>query len=192
MEIHEFDPVIYPVKLWVLIDASVEEINKNFERDNDKHNPICLEDFWTACASCINTKLDTKEFGVYIVIIKANKITPGVLAHEACHLSDTIYNHIGATQIDLGGEPHAYLTEWIVDSICKVVKLKTIKIKKIMLNKKVVPVKTKKVIKQRIPMGGQQMGSQMGMAPQVPQTPGQGQLPGYSKGKAGKMKKKGC
>lgn len=53
--------------------------------------------------------------------------------------------------------------------------------------------KTKKVIKPRIPVGGQQQAPQMGMAPQgptAPGAPGQQQLPGYNKGKAGKMKKK--
>jgi len=113
MIIHEFYSDIFPIQFWVLINPSQEQIDDVFEpKDRDASNEIIGN--WKACVSEINIKKDTDKYGIWVALLELDKITPGVLAHEACHITDTIYTHLGAKLIDLGGEPHAYFMEWVV------------------------------------------------------------------------------
>lgn len=117
MIIHEFYSDIYPIQFWVLINPSREQIDNTFEPKDENTTNSILDDGWVACTSVMNVKKDTRKYGVYVAILRPDKMTVGALAHEACHAVDRIYSHIGADCVDIGGEPHAYFVEWIVRCI---------------------------------------------------------------------------
>lgn len=39
------------------------------------------------------------------------------IVHETCHIVNRLYDNIGAEQVNLGGEPHAYLIEYVFDIV---------------------------------------------------------------------------
>jgi len=136
MTIHEFDPEIYPVKLWIVVDEDDSLCDMFKYKVNNK--PIELDDEdesdWIASTSNMVVKNDTKKYGVIISLNNYREIEPKYMAHEACHFTNYVYNYIGAKEVDLGGEQHAYFLDWTVGCIDSVVK--TIKSNNKMTTKK--------------------------------------------------------
>ena len=48
-----------------------------------------------------------------------NKITHGVIAHEAIHATNAIFSERGVVADFYNDEPYAYLIKWIVDQVHK-------------------------------------------------------------------------
>jgi hypothetical protein len=57
---------------------------------------------------------------------KYNPLTPGIITHEALHLTNFILNERGVLFDYENDEPHAYLLEWIIDEIFKFLSEKNI------------------------------------------------------------------
>ncbi len=47
------------------------------------------------------------------------KITHGIIAHEAVHIANFIQEYVGVVPTFDNDEPSAYLTQWVVDEIYK-------------------------------------------------------------------------
>jgi hypothetical protein len=123
MIIHEFDPVIFPVKLWILENPSVKKIKENFiPLDKNFFVPNEFSEDGIAYTSRISKNTYSNKYGVWICILRKKDMKDGDYAHEACHAVNEIYNYVGADNIDLGGEPHAYFVGWVADCIYEVVK----------------------------------------------------------------------
>lgn len=118
MKIHEFDPVIYPFKLWVVISKDTECVKSKFLRyPKRKELSFKSKVEYDACVDTVMNK-ETSMIGflVYFRDIKACKV--GIAAHEATHVSDKAWKHIGERK--KGVEANAYLVEWIAECIEKV------------------------------------------------------------------------
>ena len=121
MQIHTFDPVIYPIKLYVIKYPNTKEINELFCGPDWTDLNLKYPDYAAAVSLHQITRLrSTKMFGQ--VIILYNKLTAGEMAHEAIHSSRNIMDWLGEDNIS--HEANAYLVEWIVNCIEQVNKNK--------------------------------------------------------------------
>src|SRR5574344_607570 len=118
MQIHQFDPVIYPVKLYVVKHPDENEINDKFY-SIDKL-PINYRLYTaaeaTTCKNIVGLK-ETNKYGVLITIYPG-PISIGAIAHEATHAARVIWSWL--TESNTGAEADAYFVGWISDCINKV------------------------------------------------------------------------
>lgn len=97
MKIHEFDPVIYPRKLWVAVST----------------------DTFDAIVDCVRDKLRNLG-GILVRFESKNAITIANIAHESSHIAMNIFDYIGA-KVDLANqETFSYLVGWVADCINQV------------------------------------------------------------------------
>jgi len=110
-KVYEFDPVIYPVKIWVSITCYLRPISEQFVGypDFTPLNPI-FEEKMERFAQMVVEK-ETGVFGVLLVFRSKKVMTAGKIAHEATHAARKIWDHI--SEENTGTEADAYLVEWI-------------------------------------------------------------------------------
>ncbi len=69
--------------------------------------------------------IEYKNEQAYLVVLNFDddfaKITHGIVAHEAVHVANFIFERIGVVPSFDNDEPLTYLTQWVVDEIYKVV-----------------------------------------------------------------------
>lgn len=93
--------------------------------DNDKLVKRIGVDYWEGeliFASTVRTSYKKTKKCVVVVLnpyYSGNNITAGVIAHEAVHIKNIIFDEIGyENTTELGqDEPEAYLVNWLVDTI---------------------------------------------------------------------------
>lgn len=119
--IHQFDPVIYPFKLWVVISNNLPEIESNFI-EGKTLEPIDLGDIEEHADAFVLqdyvTHKETNTNGFLIVFKNKKACTVPVMAHEATHVVRFIWEYL--SENETGIEADAYLVEWVVDCINKV------------------------------------------------------------------------
>jgi hypothetical protein len=123
IKIHEFNPVIYPVKIWVVVNPKRGQIIENFKYLDGKN--IEIESDMKNIVACVFDKplirSRTGKYGFLIVINE--KLHVGEIAHESCHAVGSIYNYLGVKFSTIEDEPNAYLTGWVASCIDNVNKL---------------------------------------------------------------------
>lgn len=108
MNIFEFDPQIYPRKLWVSVGASTEELQEKFGKDDIKD----FNESYYAETYSVQQK-EPLLGGTLIRFKDLAAMTTGNIAHEATHAALVIYDYIGG-RIDYSNqEPFAYLVGWL-------------------------------------------------------------------------------
>lgn len=111
-KIFEYDPAIYPRKLWVSVGASTKELNEVFEKMGDMDDSA-IATVYSVC------RTENKIGGVLIRFNNRMDMTPSVIAHESVHAAMGIYSYVGA-EVDLDNqEPFAYLVGWVADCAWK-------------------------------------------------------------------------
>lgn len=108
----EYDPVIYPRRLWVHIGDDFKELAPkafcNIVVDEDK-------EYYGVEYGEVIRKSDDK-YGILVSFPKRKDMTMGVCAHEASYVCDDLEK---ALNIKHGDEPSAYLLGWIASCINK-------------------------------------------------------------------------
>lgn len=118
--IFEFDPVIYPYKLWIVIDKTPNIIVDKF---NDYKGDI-IEGLeldtknMDAFAMQVSRK-DDKMLGATIYFRSKKSMSYDLVAHESSHAAKYLFEHIGADIKE--HEPFEYVIGWIA-SCCEKVK----------------------------------------------------------------------
>ena len=125
--LHEFNPVIYPFKIWICITKDVQAIlDENFV-DYATNEPIKWGERNSSMSDAVTfavTKKDTRNFGTFIAFKGKNTMSVSNIAHESSHAAKDLFNHIGA---DVEAhEPFEYLLGWIAQC-CEEVKLNKLK-----------------------------------------------------------------
>ena len=121
MEIHEFDPVIYPYKLWIIISKKPTYIANKFNKYNG--NPIDFIDRDTNGLEAFTMPVVRKEnskFGVIIFFRSKKSMSYELVAHESSHAAKYLFEHIGADVKE--HEPFEYVVGWIAGCCEKVKK----------------------------------------------------------------------
>jgi hypothetical protein len=110
MKIKQFDPHIYPQKLWVCIEKDFKKLNGLFS-DVDDNTDLDFGKYDNFQAVTINViEKETRDFGV-LIIFRPKYLDCKTIAHESSHATGYMFHHIGA-DMDCG-EPTAYLIGWI-------------------------------------------------------------------------------
>ena len=106
----EYDPVIYPRKLWVHIGYDLKELAPkafyNVVIDENK-------DYRGVEYGEVVRKSDDK-YGILVSFPKRKDMTMDICVHEASHVCDDLEK---ATGLEHGGESSAYLMGWIASCI---------------------------------------------------------------------------
>lgn len=132
--IHEFDPQIYPCRLWVGKQSPFEEVEEKFwtlTTDYEK-TPIEEAEYIRnrfVVATCYPV-VDKAEgwLGILMVIHLPKQMSVGKIAHEATHVTDFLWERLGMEGYSFKeGEPRAYFTEWVANCIDFVRKYKEVK-----------------------------------------------------------------
>ena len=107
---YEYDPVIYPRKLWVHIGYDLKELAPkafyNVVIDENK-------DYRGVEYGEVVRKSDDK-YGILVSFPKRKDMTMDICVHEASHVCDDLEK---ATGLEHGGESSAYLIGWIASCI---------------------------------------------------------------------------
>ena len=108
---YEYDPVIYPKKLWVHIGKDLSEVidfcfDKCEAPDSD-YGGLTYTDA---------VRKSDKKCGVLVSFQCSKDMSMDYCCHEASHACDAIEDAIGMKH---GGEPSAYLIGWIASCINK-------------------------------------------------------------------------
>ena len=107
---YEYDPVIYPRKLWVHIGDDFKELAPkafcNIVVDENK-------DYYGVEYGEVIRKSDDK-YGILVSFPKRKDMTMDICVHEASHVCDDLEK---ATGLEHGGESSAYLIGWIASCI---------------------------------------------------------------------------
>lgn len=120
VNIHEFDPVIYPFKLWICVTKNRGAIKDRFVHCDDR---LELDTTWFDIGEAVVYYVEEREGegrkGFLIVFMKRKFMTVKTIAHEATHAARKMWSHLGEMNI-IGEESDAYLVGWIADCIYKV------------------------------------------------------------------------
>lgn len=116
--IHQFDPVIYPYKIWVVVSDSLNILKENFlERDNQEMQFIGEDSKYEAMCCDVKIKKEGK-FGSVILFKNKRLMDVKNISHESVHAAKNLFEHIGANIKP--SEPFEYLVGWIAGCIEKV------------------------------------------------------------------------
>lgn len=120
MKIHEFDPVIYPYKLWVIVDKSPKNIPSYFWDNEGNELKSIEEDTAGTDGFSVNViNKDQSRYGALIFFRSRKSMTYKLVAHEACHAAKFLFEHIDADMRE--HEPFEYVVGWIAEC-CEIVK----------------------------------------------------------------------
>lgn len=119
VQIHQFDPVIYPRKLWVLKGADSGLIKKHFT-DTYKSELVINEEIGNGYDGMV-FQVKSKDNGYLGSLVWiANSVNIGVIAHEASHVAMDMLSDIGYKLDACNQEPISYMIGWIADCIWQV------------------------------------------------------------------------
>jgi len=115
-KIYEFDPVIYPYGIWIVIDNNPNLIPDLFDEYSGK--PIESIDRDTKGLEAFTMPVIRKEnpkFGVVIFFRSKESMTFELAAHESSHAAKYLFEHIGANVA--AHETFEFLVGWIASCI---------------------------------------------------------------------------
>ena len=118
--IHEFSPVIYPYRVWIVIDKTPDIISEMF----DEYNGNSIEFINTstkrdlAFVMPVRSKGKDKWYGAVLFFRSKTSMSYELVAHEASHAAKYLFEHIGADIKE--HEPFEYAIGWIAGCCEKV------------------------------------------------------------------------
>lgn len=118
-KIYEFDPQIYPRKLWVAVGVPFDELKDEFE-DIDK-----LPESVDASVDYTRKLKPEVMGGVLVRFLNTDAMTTKIITHESAHIAVGIFDYIGAPIDVKHQEPFAYLCGWIAKCIEEVKQIET-------------------------------------------------------------------
>ena len=140
--IYRFDPVIYPFPLLVATNLNEEEMKDLFYIVTDKRtaSPATTEfspDPTIEAVTCIVLTRETTNIYFLVMVHTPEKMTAGLVAHEAFHT--TVFNsnwlNLGALNLE-SDEAGAYYIGWATDCIWNVLQGTPEKMKGELITKK--------------------------------------------------------
>lgn len=116
IQIHEFDPVIYPRLLWIAVGdpSETEEFKAHFD------NLPLMDPDAKAQVDCIRKLKPDVRGGIIVRFKNKKEITTENIAHESVHVAAEIFEYIGAFFEPKNQEPFAYLCGWVAECMEKV------------------------------------------------------------------------
>lgn len=117
--IHEFDPVVYPYKLWVIIAKDPDIIEEKFDEYSGERIVFVPGDVDRLEAFVMPVcRKENPKFGVVVFFRSKKSMSYDIVAHESSHAAKYIFEHIGADIKE--HEPFEYVVGWIAGCCEKV------------------------------------------------------------------------
>lgn len=118
-KIHEFDPVIYPCKLWIAIHVDPKLLSDTFcDAFTRKEIDTSFIDLQEAATYYVEQKESPKKYGILIATTSKYYFTTKLIAHESTHGAEFMWNHV--CELNPSSEANAYLVGWIAECCEKV------------------------------------------------------------------------
>ena len=117
VQIHQFDPVIYPFELWVAVTDNIAVLNERFCRMNGADLDTKLNDY-KAVTYYVKEREGNLYKGALVVFTEERWMTIETIAHESVHVARRCWECIG--EDILGEEADAYLVGWVAKCIREV------------------------------------------------------------------------
>lgn len=128
--IYEFNPIVYPFRLWVGINVPHKDIMDKFFacKIDDGVCELTEQDLAEGCTTAAITypvcNKETLWVGTFVHIIRKDRCSVGVIAHEASHVCDYLSDRLGIVgeteNMFSHGEARAYFIEWVANCINEV------------------------------------------------------------------------
>lgn len=112
IQIHQFDPVIYPFKIWITIGITDSQLKSNFCNLDYSEISYNLSKGNYAITDDVRYK-ETNHIGALIDFMNKKQITMKNVSHESSHAAKLLFEYIGADMRQ--HEPFEYLVGWIAD-----------------------------------------------------------------------------
>ena len=127
--IHEYDSVIYPFYLWVVVKPTLRQLKRFYNQhpncevteftDDEVDKPNTIASVYPV------TQADYKKGGVLVAIYRPKEFKTKHIAHESAHCADYITETLGISSGSFNhGEAYAYIVGWVADCIEKTTKKK--------------------------------------------------------------------
>jgi hypothetical protein len=101
----------YPTFLTIIYTNNDDRVRRDYPKHPDQKD-------YSDRASCYFQTYDDGEF-IVVFNEKLGRLTFGVIAHEACHIADEVFEHLGEKRsVSYGYESYAYLVQFIVEQVC--------------------------------------------------------------------------
>lgn len=110
----QYDPVIYPRKLWVAIGQSMDDLKNTFIPIGGSEWGSPDKNFVDGVTFSEVMRRDNNKYGELVLFNTKRDMTMNICVHEASHVCDAIEEAIGMKH---GDEPSAYLLGWIASCI---------------------------------------------------------------------------
>ena len=126
-KIHEFDPLIYPTRIWVGVNIPESDIATKFysvlsDGSMGVFNEVEENQGLTPIATCYPVRDKESGWrGIFCHIKRPKMAGVGVIAHEAEHIVCWICEQFGIQSVTFeDSEPRAYLIQWVANCIDEV------------------------------------------------------------------------
>ena len=114
--VYEFDPVVYPFKIWVVVGKNPEIITEEFkEYKGTEILNIATDVSRLRAFSMMVCKKCPEYFGAVIFFRSKTHMTYELVAHESSHAAKYLFEHVGADMKE--HEPFEYVIGWIAGCI---------------------------------------------------------------------------
>jgi hypothetical protein len=124
-KIYEFDPVIYPTRVWAAVNPTAKAMQGKFyflNDDDEVIDKVDLNDYRDSIATTFSVT-DKKSCwkGCLVCIWQPRQTGVGVIAHESGHCTDWLCDKFGIGGFSFKeGEARQYYTQWVANCIEKV------------------------------------------------------------------------
>lgn len=120
VQFHQFDPIIYPRKLWVGITNNCNTIREQFNYEYENELEDVIEKSTAFVFPCTHKESD--KLGVCVIFLNRENMDTKTIAHESVHIASQIFSDCNMTMgFDDGNDEHfAYLVGWAADCINQV------------------------------------------------------------------------
>lgn len=120
--IHQFNPEIYPFKVWIVVTMNEDAIKERFNNGYNKELELNILTRNSRALTCQAVKKDTLDRGILTVFTNRKYMTVSTMAHESVHSASFMWDMMGETSLgEIGEEANAYLVGWIA-GCCEEVK----------------------------------------------------------------------
>lgn len=127
--IYEFDPAIYPTRLWCAVNPTVKQMQSKFYFLNEEGeiiDGIDLNEHCNSVATTFSVSDKTSGWkGCFVCIWRPKQTGVGVIAHEGLHCTDWLCDELGLCGFSFeDGEARAYYLQWVANNIANVLRNK--------------------------------------------------------------------
>jgi len=107
--IKKYNPIIYPLNIYIGIDEDVNNLLKDFTSSSDGEH---IYSSWSDSHGLSYSHILDSNNEYCLVMIFEKEVSLDLVVHELAHIVYRLWEHIGETEV--ASEANAYLHEWVM------------------------------------------------------------------------------